>query len=188
MVCSWTQLHESHMCKMILKFYHQIKYKSGHCKNTCPKFYILTKIKPLQVFWKELDQLLQPDKFYGRDKLFKKKRKTKQKKNYFSFFGTSEPLWKMCNKDYSLFRFYCCKMLQSISEFSQFVNCFFFSGCLSVLLNGLIYLVGGRTRDVHVYDPAADKTLQVASLNEIHMCTGVTVIEGKCTFELVYLP
>ncbi|XP_072023135.1 kelch-like protein 21 isoform X1 [Amphiura filiformis] len=52
-------------------------------------------------------------------------------------------------------------------------------GCLSVLLNDLIYLVGGRTKDVHVYDPAADKTLQVAPLNCIHMCTGITVMEGK---------
>ncbi len=48
-----------------------------------------------------------------------------------------------------------------------------------MLLNDLIYMVGGRTKDVHVYDPAADKTLQVAPLNDIHMCTGVTVMEGK---------
>ncbi|XP_070555189.1 kelch-like protein 24a [Ptychodera flava] len=52
-------------------------------------------------------------------------------------------------------------------------------GYQSVLLNDLIYIVGGSSRQTFVYDPQADKALEVALVNEMHLCAGATVLNGK---------
>ncbi|XP_071498581.1 kelch-like protein 24 [Diadema antillarum] len=52
-------------------------------------------------------------------------------------------------------------------------------GGKSVLLNDAIYIVGGPSRDVHVYDPESDAAFDVSPTHEFHVCAGVTVNGGK---------
>ncbi|XP_041483776.1 kelch-like protein 24 isoform X2 [Lytechinus variegatus] len=52
-------------------------------------------------------------------------------------------------------------------------------GSKSVLLNDALYIIGGPTRDVHVYDPENDVAFDVAPTLDIHVCAGVTVNNGK---------
>ncbi|XP_002731630.1 kelch-like protein 24 [Saccoglossus kowalevskii] len=52
-------------------------------------------------------------------------------------------------------------------------------GYQSVLLNDMIYVVGGSSRKTYVYDPNADKALEVAMTKEMHLCPGAVAIDGK---------
>ncbi|XP_071964413.1 kelch-like protein 24 [Antedon mediterranea] len=51
--------------------------------------------------------------------------------------------------------------------------------CKSVVLNEMIYIVGGSSTVVQVYDPGQDKAFEVAPLLSRHICTSCTVIDGK---------
>ncbi|XP_030838588.1 kelch-like protein 24 isoform X2 [Strongylocentrotus purpuratus] len=52
-------------------------------------------------------------------------------------------------------------------------------GSKSVLLNDAIYIIGGPSNQVHVYDPENDVSFDVAPTLDIHVCAGVTVNNGK---------